>query len=69
MARALKDNGYRPVDDKPYGGGPGMVMKAEPLLSAVAKAMADKKAKKGTIKIILFSPSGKSSTQLMRKSW
>ncbi|MEK9181491.1 MAG: tRNA (guanosine(37)-N1)-methyltransferase TrmD [Patescibacteria group bacterium] len=56
---ALKDNGYRPVDDKPYGGGPGMVMKAEPLLSAVAKAMADKKAKKGTIKIILFSPSGK----------
>ena len=56
---ALKDNGYRPVDNKPYGGGPGMVMKAEPLLSAVAKAMADKKAKKGTIKIILFSPSGK----------
>jgi len=28
-------NGYRPVDDKPYGGGPGMVMRAEPILKAV----------------------------------
>jgi tRNA (guanine37-N1)-methyltransferase len=28
-------NNYRPVDDKPYGGGPGMVMRAEPLLKAV----------------------------------
>lgn len=52
-------NNYRPVDDRPYGGGPGMVMRAEPILSAVAKALADKKAKKGKIKIILFSPSGK----------
>ena len=52
-------NNYKPVDDKPYGGGPGMVMRAEPMLSAVAKALADKKAKKGKIKIILFSTSGK----------
>ena len=28
-------NGYKPVDDKPYAGGPGMVMKAEPVLRAV----------------------------------
>jgi tRNA (guanine37-N1)-methyltransferase len=32
-------NNYKPVDDKPYGGGPGMVMKAEPLLKAVEKAI------------------------------
>jgi len=29
---------HRTVDDTPYGGGPGMVMKAEPLLAAIAKA-------------------------------
>lgn len=52
-------NNYKPIDDKPYGGGPGMVMRAEPILSAVAKALADKKSKKGKVKIILFSPSGK----------
>ncbi|OGI46422.1 tRNA (guanosine(37)-N1)-methyltransferase TrmD [Candidatus Nomurabacteria bacterium GWB1_40_6] len=34
-----KDNGYRPVDDKPYGGGPGMVMRAEPILKAVEFAL------------------------------
>jgi tRNA (guanine37-N1)-methyltransferase len=57
-------NGYRPVDDKPYGGGPGMVMRAEPILKAVEKAMSwIAKTKnlhvKPKIKIILFSPSGK----------
>jgi tRNA (guanine37-N1)-methyltransferase len=40
-----KDNGYRPVDDKPYGGGPGMVMRAEPLLKAVAKVLSLSKGK------------------------
>ena len=32
-------NNYRPVDDKPYGGGPGMVMRAEPILKAVEFAL------------------------------
>ena len=35
-----KGNGYKPVDDKPYGGGPGMVMRAEPILKAVEKAIS-----------------------------
>ncbi|MFH1402030.1 MAG: tRNA (guanosine(37)-N1)-methyltransferase TrmD [Patescibacteria group bacterium] len=43
------------VDSKPYGGGPGMVMKAEPVIKAVAKAIGKKKK----IKIIFLSPSGK----------
>jgi len=30
---------YKPVDDKPYGGGPGMVMRAEPILKAVEKVI------------------------------
>jgi tRNA (guanine37-N1)-methyltransferase len=35
-----KGNGYKPVDDKPYGGGPGMVMRAEPILKAIEKAIS-----------------------------
>ncbi len=49
---------HRKVDDSPYGGGPGMVMQAEPILRAVAKARGRKK----NIKIIMFSPSGKQFT-------
>jgi len=52
-----KDN-HRSVDDKPYGGGPGMVMQAEPILRAVAKA----RGRKNNIKVIMFSPSGKQFT-------
>ena len=60
-------NNYKPVDDKPYGGGPGMVMRAEPLLSAVAKAMADKKAKKGKILVINFIPNAEKFTTSFAK--
>ncbi len=35
-------NNYRPVDDKPYGGGPGMVMRAEPILKAIDKVLTKK---------------------------
>ncbi|MEX2052589.1 MAG: tRNA (guanosine(37)-N1)-methyltransferase TrmD [Candidatus Paceibacterota bacterium] len=52
-------NNYRPVDDRPYGGGPGMVMRAEPVVHAVAKALSTVKGKNKKIKIINFSPSGK----------
>lgn len=45
----------RQVDDKPYGGGPGMVIKAEPVIKAIQKAKGQKKK----IKIIFLSPSGK----------
>jgi len=58
---------YKPVDDKPYGGGPGMVMRAEPLLKAVAKALSKVKDKKKT-KIILLSASGKKFTTSYAKS-
>lgn len=45
----------RQVDDKPYGGGPGMVIKAEPVIKAITKA----KGRKKKVKIIFLSPSGK----------
>jgi tRNA (guanine37-N1)-methyltransferase len=60
-------NNYKPVDDRPYGGGPGMVMRAEPILKAVEAAVKKIKSKK--VKIILFSPSGKKfNTMYAKKS-
>lgn len=37
--KSKNKNNYKPVDDKPYGGGPGMVMRAEPILKAVEAAL------------------------------
>jgi tRNA (guanine37-N1)-methyltransferase len=40
--RDFADDAYRRVDDRPYGGGPGMVMLAEPLQRALAAVRADR---------------------------
>ncbi len=53
----VKDKPYKRVDDIPYGGGPGMVMQAEPVAKAIGKAL--KRTKKGKTKIIFLSPAGK----------
>lgn len=51
---------HRTVDDRPFGGGPGMVMLAQPLLDAIA----DAKAKAGgPAKVIYLSPQGQPLTQ------
>ena len=47
---------YRRVDDRPFGGGPGMVMMAEPLSLALGQAQAQR-SQPG--KVILFSPQGR----------
>ncbi|MBI2592892.1 MAG: tRNA (guanosine(37)-N1)-methyltransferase TrmD [Candidatus Colwellbacteria bacterium] len=60
-------------DDRPYGGGPGMVIRAEPVIRAIESALKIKNQKsKVKSKIILFSPagkefSGKMSVQLVKK--
>ncbi len=48
---------YKKTDGRPYGGGPGMVMLAEPVLKAVAKTKSKIKSQKS--KIFIFSPVGK----------
>ena len=48
------------VDDRPYGGGPGMVMKVEPLLAAIAAAKA---ACAKPCRVIMLSPQGQCITQ------
>jgi tRNA (guanine37-N1)-methyltransferase len=62
----------RRVDSRPYGGGPGMVIEALPVMKAIEKAIGKKiksqKTKKN-IKIIFFSPSGKQFTNVMAESF
>jgi len=57
----LRDFGegrWKKVDDKPYGGGPGMLMKCGPWFAAVESCVA-----KGKPRIIMTSPAGKKFTQ------
>jgi tRNA (guanine37-N1)-methyltransferase len=53
---------HRTVDDRPYGGGPGMVMKYQPLHDAVNAA---KQAGAETAKVVYLSPQGKPITQAL----
>jgi tRNA (guanine37-N1)-methyltransferase len=51
---------HRTVDDRPYGGGPGMVMLAEPLTQTLAAAKAAQQAQNGQAgRVIYLSPQGK----------
>lgn len=59
--RSFAPDRHATVDDRPYGGGPGMVMKAEPLRAAVDAARA--KAPPGGVRCIYFSPQGQPLTQ------
>jgi tRNA (guanine37-N1)-methyltransferase len=58
---------HKTVDDRPYGGGLGMVMKVEPIYKAVKdlRKPAFAKASAGKAKIILFTPRGKKFNQKM----
>ena len=51
---------HRTVDDRPYGGGPGMVMAVEPLRSTIAAAQ---KEQAGDTPVSLMSPQGRKLDQ------
>jgi tRNA (guanine37-N1)-methyltransferase len=55
--RDWAENAYRTVDDRPFGGGPGMVMMPGPLEKTIAAAKADRG---GTGRVIYLSPQGRS---------
>ncbi len=55
--RAWTSDRHRSVDDTPYGGGPGMVMKAEPLVAAI-EALAGEKGSERAAQVLLLSPRG-----------
>ena len=51
--RAFVTDKHRQVDDQPYGGGPGMVLKPEPVFAAV-ESLGE-----GTQRVIVLSPAGR----------
>jgi tRNA (guanine37-N1)-methyltransferase len=57
---------HRTVDDRPYGGGPGMVMKVEPLRSAIRAARARLPAGSRTV---FLSPQGRVFTQAVAREY
>src|SRR3989338_7728222 len=72
--RDFAEDKHKKVDDKPYGGGPGMVLKIEPVALATGSILRklnlkNQISKFKKIKIILFSPEGKQFTQKMAKDW
>ena len=58
--RDYTEDKHRTVDDRPYGGGPGMLMKVEPLYKAI---MAAREAAGNTVKVIYLSPQGQQLNQ------
>ena len=57
--RNFATDAYRRVDDRPYGGGPGMVMMAEPLQAAIEAAKAAQRAAGvAAPQVLLMSPQG-----------
>src|SRR5262245_32671454 len=52
---------HRTVDDVPYGGGPGMVMKVEPLMRAVEELRTTRGIPDS---VVLLSPQGRTFTQV-----
>lgn len=57
--RDFTSDKHHKVDDSPYGGGPGMVLKAEPISKAVKSIKSKVKGQKLKVRIILFSTRGK----------
>ncbi len=55
---------HRSVDDAPYGGGPGMVMKPEPLFEAI-EAVQEIPGPRGTV--VIFAPAGTPFTQAIAR--
>jgi tRNA (guanine37-N1)-methyltransferase len=60
--REFTDDRHRTVDDVPYGGGPGMVMKPEPVFRAVEAIAAERGAPSA---VVLMTPQGRCFTHAM----
>ena len=70
--RDYADGTYRRVDDRPFGGGPGMVMLAEPLekcLQAIRQDRALMNPSKKSVPVVLFSPMGQPLNHAGVEEW
>ena len=62
--RQFADNKLGYIDDRPFGGGPGMIMMAEPLQSAIDAAKAQHNGK-----VVYLSPQGSPLTHQKAANW
>ena len=60
--REFTTDNHRTVDDRPYGGGPGMVMMAKPLEAAINAAKANQQQQLTRSHVIYLSPQGSTLT-------
>lgn len=76
--REYSKDKHRKTDERPYGGGPGMVMTAQPILDAFAKlkfphvrhvGKLRSSTPKSRVKVIMLSPSGKMFTNVVAKKF
>lgn len=69
--RDFADDAYRRVDDRPYGGGPGMVMLVEPLERALEAIRADRDEADPATRapVVLFTPTGRCIDQPLLERW
>ncbi len=65
--RTFTDDRHRRVDDAPFGGGPGMVMRAEPFFRAVEKVLPE--GPSSSRPIVLLSPRGEKFTHLKAREY
>jgi tRNA (guanine37-N1)-methyltransferase len=63
--RDYTEDRHQVTDDRPFGGGPGMVMKIEPLVAAIRAARREDPG----VKIVLMSPQGPVLTQDQAREW
>ncbi|MCG2593214.1 tRNA (guanosine(37)-N1)-methyltransferase TrmD [Ramlibacter sp. XY19] len=64
--RDFAEGNYRRVDDRPFGGGPGMVMLAEPLARCLAAVKAERA---DAAPVVLFSPVGRKLDHAGVEAW
>jgi tRNA (guanine37-N1)-methyltransferase len=64
--RDYAQGNYRRVDDRPFGGGPGMVMLAQPLSACLDAALA---ARGSPAPVVLFSPAGEALRHAAVERW
>ena len=68
--RDYSEGNYRRVDDRPFGGGPGMVMMAEPLALCLAAIRAERAGGEATpAPVVLFSPIGQTLNHSAVAGW
>jgi len=65
--RDFTEDRHRKVDDRPYGGGPGMLMKVEPLEKSIAAAKACGTKETLATKVIYLSPQGRKLDHALAK--